>query len=119
MGLGRMLSSQALKRATGGRIQQPNRFQALIRLPTLLRLGYALFRDERVPLWQRAATVGLLALIFSPVDIVGYIPMVGQVWDFTVSVVVLEQFIRFAPAEVVNEHIVRLKLEKSIPLRRI
>jgi uncharacterized membrane protein YkvA (DUF1232 family) len=90
-----------------------------MRLPTLLRLGYALFRDERVPLWQRAATVAALGVIFSPIDLPGDIPLIGQFWDFTLSVAVLEWFIKLAPAHVVNEHITALGLEKKVPLRRI
>lgn len=117
MGLGRMLGKQALKRISGGKYKQPNRIQALIRLPVLLRIGYALLRDERVPLWQRVGVLALLVLIFSPLDFVGDIPVVGQFWDFTLAVVVLENFIRWAPAPVVNEHIRRLHLEKKIPLR--
>lgn len=116
--LGGFLGRELLRRASGGRIQQPNRFQAVMRLPTLMRLGYALIRDERVPNWQRASTLGLLALIFSPLDLPGDIPLVGQFWDFTLSVVVLETFIKMAPADVVNEHIHRLHLERKVQLRR-
>jgi uncharacterized membrane protein YkvA (DUF1232 family) len=118
MNIGRFFVGHAVKRATGGRIN-PGRVNALIRLPTLLRLGYHLFRDERVPLWLRIAALGALALIFSPVDLLGDIPFIGQLWDFTVSVVVLEWFIRLAPAHVVNEHITALGLEKKVPLRRV
>jgi uncharacterized membrane protein YkvA (DUF1232 family) len=119
MFFGRLLGRQALKRVSGGRINQPNKMQALMRLPQLLRLGYALMRDERVPLWQRAATVGAVGLIFSPVDVPSLVPIAGQFWDFTLAVVVLDVFINNAPAHVVNEHIVALGLEKKIPLRKV
>lgn len=119
MGLGRMLTNGLLKRATGGKVSRPGRVQALLRLPTLLRLGYALFRDERVPLYLRVSTIGILAFIFSPLDVVGDLPIIGQFWDFTVAVVVLEWFIKLAPASVVNEHIQALGLEKKVPLRRV
>jgi uncharacterized membrane protein YkvA (DUF1232 family) len=113
----RFLAQQMLHRATGGRVSKPNRIQALMRLPILLRIGYALFRDERVPIWQRATVLAVLGLIFSPLDLIGDIPLIGQFWDFTLAVVVLDAFIKWAPAHVVNEHIVRLGLEKKIPLR--
>ncbi|HEX6509236.1 MAG TPA: hypothetical protein VF221_16535 [Chloroflexota bacterium] len=116
---GRMVGRTVLSRVTGGRINKPNKMQALLRLPQLLRLGYALLRDDRVPVWQRASVLGLLGLIFSPVDIPTFIPLVGQFWDFTLSVVVLELFIQNAPARVVNEHILALGLEKKIPLRKV
>jgi uncharacterized membrane protein YkvA (DUF1232 family) len=120
MAFGGFILNQVLKRATKGRLDvKPGRVDALMRLPTLLRLGYALFRDERVPLPLRGGAVALLALIFSPLDVVGDIPVIGQFWDFTLSVVVLEYFIKLAPANVVNEHIVALGLEKKVPLRRV
>lgn len=119
-GISGFVLNQVLKRATGGKVNvKPGRMNALMRLPTLLRLGYALFRDERVPLPLRAGTVAALGLIFSPFDIVGDIPVVGQFWDFTLSVVVLEWFIKLAPAHVVNEHITALGLEKKVPLREV
>lgn len=116
---GGFIGRQVLKRVSGGRIQQPGKVQALMRLPTLLRLGYALIRDARVPMWMRAGVLGLLALIFSPLDIVGDIPIVGQFWDFTLAVVVLDAFIAMAPAHVVNEHIKKLGLEGKFKLREL
>jgi uncharacterized membrane protein YkvA (DUF1232 family) len=115
--ISRFIGSKLLSRLTKGKIQQPNKIQAILRLPTLLRLSIVLFRDNRVPLWLRGSVLGILALIFSPLDIVGDIPVVGQFWDFTLSVVVLEAFIQMAPSDVVNEHIKALGLEKKIPLR--
>jgi uncharacterized membrane protein YkvA (DUF1232 family) len=112
----RLLGQQVMKRATGGKVHKPNKMQALMRLPTLLRLGYALFRDDRVPLWQRTGVLALLALIFSPLDIIGDIPVVGQFWDFTLAVIVLDYFIQSAPREVVNEHVDRLGLRNKINL---
>jgi uncharacterized membrane protein YkvA (DUF1232 family) len=119
MPLRRYIGKKILTRLTGGRIQSPGRIQSLLRLPTLLRLGYALLRDERVPLWQRGGVLALLGLIFSPIDVVGDIPVIGQFWDFTLAVTVLDAFIKLAPASVVNEHITRLGLEKRIQLRKV
>jgi len=105
------------RRASGGRYQKPGKAEAMRRLPSLLRLGWALIRDKRIPSWQRSGVVLLLGLIFSPLDAVGNIPVLGQVWDFSLAVVVLDAFLQLAPAHVVNEHIVRLGLQKHIPLR--
>lgn len=115
----RFIGKQVLKRVGGGKFQQPNKAQAILRLPTLMRLGYALLRDERVPIWQRATVVGLIVVIFSPIDVIGDIPVVGQFWDFTLAVVVLEAFFQYAPAHVVNEHILAMGLEKKVPLRQV
>ncbi|PZS04999.1 MAG: hypothetical protein DLM70_07245 [Chloroflexi bacterium] len=92
--------------------------QALMRLPTLLRLALSLLRDARVPMWQKGSVVAALGLVMAPIDVVNYIPVVGPFWDFTLSVVIFETFINNAPATVVNEHIIALGLEKKFPLRR-
>lgn len=115
----RFLGNQILKWSTKGAVHHPNRMQAMVRLPVLLRVSYALFRDDRVPLWQRGAVLGLIALILSPLDLPGDVPVLGQFWNFTLAVTVLEVFINQAPALVVNEHITRLGLEKKVPLRRV
>jgi len=115
--ISRFIGDFLLRRMTGGRVTRPGRALALLRLPTLLRLTVVLMRDHRVPLWQRAAVVGLIALILSPIDAIGDIPVVGQFWDFTLAVAVLEAFIQMAPYDVVNEHITALGLQSKFPLR--
>jgi uncharacterized membrane protein YkvA (DUF1232 family) len=102
---------------TGGKVQRVGRMQALVRLPSLLRMTLALLRDNRVPIWQRMSVVGLVALILSPIDAIGDIPVVGQFWDFTLVVTVLDAFMQIAPADVVNEHIIALGLQNKLPLR--
>jgi uncharacterized membrane protein YkvA (DUF1232 family) len=113
----RFVGRQVLKRVSGGKFEQPNKMQALLRLPTLLRLTFALLRDNRVPVWQRAGVVGLIGLIVSPIDVIGDIPVIGQFWDLTLAVTVMDAFVQMAPAPVVNEHIAALGLERKIPLR--
>lgn len=114
---GKFIANEVLRRASRGKLGRQGRFMALMRLPTLLRLAYVLFRDERVPIWLRLMTISLLGLIFSPVDVPSVVPVLGQVWDMTLAVTVLEAFIRWAPAEVVNEHIRALGFERKVPLR--
>ncbi len=107
----KLFASQVLRLVTRGRVKKPNKAQALSRLPTLLRLTYALIRDGRVPVWQRGAVLGAVALILSPIDAIGNIPVVGQFWDATLAVVVMDVFIQIAPRDVVDEHIARLGLQ--------
>jgi uncharacterized membrane protein YkvA (DUF1232 family) len=117
--IGKFVASQVIKRAAGGKLNRPNKVQALLRLPALLKLGVALLRDNRVPVWQKGAAVGIIGVILSPIDVIGEIPVVGQFIDISLAVVVLDSFIQMAPAHVVNEHIAALKLEKKIPLREV
>jgi uncharacterized membrane protein YkvA (DUF1232 family) len=113
-----MLINRMVGRATGGSFA-PGRVQALLRLPVLLRLAYPLFRDQRVPLYLRASALGLIAFILSPVDLPIDIPVLGQFWGVTMVVLVLEWFIKLAPAHVVNEHIDALGIEKRVPKRPV
>ncbi len=119
MGIRKTLFRQAVGRATGGKFAPVGRVQALIRLPVLLRLAYPLFRDERVPLYLRGSVLGLVAFIMSPFDLPFDIPVIGQFWGITMVVLVLEWFIKLAPADVVNEHIEALGLEKRVPKRPV
>jgi uncharacterized membrane protein YkvA (DUF1232 family) len=112
-----MIGNQLLGRVSGGRIQRRGRIAALTRLPTLLRVCLPLFRDPRVPLWQRGAVLAFLALVFSPLDFIGDIPVVGQFWDITLAVTALEFFVQWAPSDVVDEHLKRLGLENKFPHR--
>jgi uncharacterized membrane protein YkvA (DUF1232 family) len=118
MGIRRGIFNAMVRRGTGGRFA-PGRIQALVRLPVLLRLAYPLFRDERVPLPLRASVLGLVAFILSPLDLPFDIPVLGQFWGVTMVVLVLEWFIKLAPAQVVNEHIEALGLEKRVPKRPV
>ncbi len=89
------------------------RVQLLMRLPSLSRLSLRLFRDPRVPLAAKASALGVIALVVSPIDVPGWIPVIGQVGDAVVIVNVLDIFIKAAPRHVVQEHIRDLGLEKK------
>jgi uncharacterized membrane protein YkvA (DUF1232 family) len=87
------------------------RAMLILRAPSLLRLCLALLRDPRVPLVTRAATLGAIALVFSPFDIVQFVPIVGQIGDLVLVTFVLEMFVQNCPREVVREHIAALGLQ--------
>jgi len=89
------------------------RLQLVLRLPSLSRLSLRLLRDERVPIGMKAAALGAVALIVSPLDLPGWVPVIGQAADVFVIVNVLDVFIKAAPREVVREHIRDLGLEKK------
>lgn len=87
------------------------RLQLVFRLPSLVRLSWALMRDSRVPVPLKAATCAGLGLVFSPVDILQFIPLVGQISDVVLVVTALDLFIENAPKNVVREHIKDLGLQ--------
>jgi uncharacterized membrane protein YkvA (DUF1232 family) len=60
------------------------------RLPAYARLAWALSRDERIPAARRAALLGAVAYLVSPIDLVpGIIPLVGQLDDVLVVLAAL------------------------------
>ena len=87
------------------------RIQLLVRLPSVVRLAYRLFLDDRVPLRAKAVTLGVIGLVLSPIDVPGWVPVIGQLGDALVIVNVLDAFIMAAPPHVVREHIRELGLE--------
>jgi uncharacterized membrane protein YkvA (DUF1232 family) len=119
MGIRRTLFNQVLGRTVGGKLGAAGRVQALVRLPVLLRLAYPLLRDQRVPMYLRGSVLGLIAFVLSPVDLPFDIPVIGQFWGVTMIVLILEWFIKLAPAHVVNEHIDALGLERRVPKRPV
>ncbi len=80
------------------------------RLPTLTRLALRLVRDPRVPRSAKVATLGAIGLVLSPVNLPGWVPVVGQAADLLVIAIVLDVFIRTAPRMVVREHVAALGL---------
>lgn len=88
------------------------------RLPTYLRLVWALLRDPRVPATRKGILVLLAGYIVNPIDIIpDFIPVIGQLDDIAVTLLVLDVFIRSAPKEVVDEHLARISRNED-DLRR-
>lgn len=79
-------------------------FRSLMRLPQLVRLSLRLVRDPRVPTGTKAMTIGAIALVLSPLDLPGWVPVIGQSLDVVVIAAILDRFIAAAPAHVVREH---------------
>ncbi|MBI4571651.1 MAG: DUF1232 domain-containing protein [Chloroflexi bacterium] len=73
-------------------------------------LAWALVRDARVPLWVRAIVPGVVAYLLMPIDIIpDFIPVVGHLDDVLVVLVAAGLLVRFAPSDVLEEHLDRLE----------
>ena len=59
-----------------------------------------LMRDERVPMKLKVATVGGAALILSPINILGYIPVIGWLDDAALLMILSNWFVRTASKHV-------------------
>jgi uncharacterized membrane protein YkvA (DUF1232 family) len=89
------------------------RMLLILRLPSMMRLSLALFRDVRVPLAAKAVALATIALALSPLDLPAYIPIAGQAWDVAVITLVLDVFVQTCPRDVVREHVARLGLQNK------
>lgn len=81
-------------------------WETVKRVPRYLRLVNALARDPRIPRRSKGILVVGGAYTLSPIDLVpGVIPVAGQVDDLYVLLTALQQAMRMAPREVVDEHL--------------
>jgi uncharacterized membrane protein YkvA (DUF1232 family) len=84
-------------------------------LPTYARLIWAMARDPRVPLEQKAVLGGIAAYLLFPIDLIpDFIPVIGQLDDLAVLIFGLDWFIRNAPPDVVEEHMARIANHEDI-----
>lgn len=79
------------------------------------QLSYHLLRDERVSL---AAKVGLIIgglLVFGPWDLIpASLPVIGELSDFLLLLVVIQIFLHAIPQQIIEEHIEKLGLQGRI-----
>lgn len=83
----------------------PSMANYLTIFPKLVRLLTALFHDQRVPRWLKLITVGSVAYVAMPFDFLpDFVPLVGKGDDLVVIMLILIQYMKFCPPEVVREH---------------
>ena len=104
------------------RIRAPKDMAELVdlirRMPTYIRLVWALIRDGRVPAGQKLILAGIGAYLFFPIDLIpDFVPVLGQLDDLAVVLLGLDLFIRSAPADIVEEHLAKISQDKD-QLRR-
>jgi uncharacterized membrane protein YkvA (DUF1232 family) len=78
-------------------------------LPNFVRLYWRLFWDARVSIWPKALLLlGFLYLV-SPINfLLDVVPILGEVNDLVVLIVVCRLFMYMCPREVVQEHVRRI-----------
>lgn len=65
----------------------------------------ALSRDPRIPARDKAVLAGMLALVASPFDIIpDFIPVLGQLDDVMILILMLDYACNRVPDEVLREH---------------
>src|SRR5229473_2719038 len=66
--------------------------EVLIEVPRHGKLAYCLLRDPRVPTAPKAAVLGALALIVSPIDFPAWVPVLGELDMLALGVLAVKTF---------------------------
>jgi uncharacterized membrane protein YkvA (DUF1232 family) len=82
-------------------------------VPMHAKLAYCLVRDERVPTAPKAAVLGALGLILSPLDFPAWIPVIGELDMLGLGILAVKTFVEACPEEVVREHRVAIRARES------
>ncbi len=83
-------------------------------LPRYGKLTYCLYRDPRVPVRNKLALAGAMALIVNPViDIPLRFPIFGEMDAMALTVLAVRLFVDRAPKDVVAEHEEKIALGTS------
>jgi uncharacterized membrane protein YkvA (DUF1232 family) len=83
-------------------------------VPMHAKLAYCLLRDERVPLAPKAAVLGALGLIVSPIDFPAWIPVVGELDMLALGILAVKTFVDACPEEVVAGHRAAIRGRSSV-----
>jgi len=78
------------------------------------KLAYCLLRDPRVPAAPKAAVLGALALIVSPIDFPAWVPVLGELDMLALGVLAVKTFIEACPEDVRREHEQALEAGDSV-----
>jgi uncharacterized membrane protein YkvA (DUF1232 family) len=88
--------------------------EVLIEVPRHGKLAYCLLRDPRVPAAPKAAVLGALALIVSPIDFPAWVPVLGELDMLALSVLAVKTFIDACPEDIRREHEQALEAGESV-----
>ena len=86
----------------------------VLEVPRNAKLAYCLLRDERVPAAPKAVLTGALVLVVSPVDVPGWVPVIGELDMLALAVLAVKVFIEACPEPLVKEHQAAIKRGDSI-----
>lgn len=76
----------------------------LMDVPRHGKLAYCLLRDDRVPAAPKAALMGALGLIASPIDFPAWIPVIGELDMLALGILAVKVFVDACPESIVGEH---------------
>src|SRR5215467_11546420 len=86
----------------------------LFEVPRTAKLAYCLMRDDRVPLGPKVAVGAALGIIFSPVDVPAWVPVIGDLDVLALGVLTAKVFVDACPDPVVEQHRAALERGESL-----
>jgi uncharacterized membrane protein YkvA (DUF1232 family) len=86
----------------------------LFEVPRTGKLAYCLMRDRRVPRGPKIAVGTALGLIVSPLDVPGWVPVIGDLDVLALGVLAVKVFVDACPEPVVEQHRAELERGESI-----
>jgi uncharacterized membrane protein YkvA (DUF1232 family) len=86
----------------------------LMDVPRHGKLAYCLLRDERVPAAPKVALLGALGVVFSPIDLPAWIPVLGELDMLALAILAVKVFVDACPEDVVREHEAAIRSGESI-----
>jgi uncharacterized membrane protein YkvA (DUF1232 family) len=78
------------------------------------KLAYCLLRDDRIPAPPKAALLGTLGLVISPLDFPAWIPVLGELDMLALSILAVKVFVDACPEAIVREHEAALRRGDSV-----
>ena len=86
--------------------------QFIRHLPQFARLYWRLLRDGRVSIWPKTLLAVGVLYVLSPIDLIpDVVPVIGEVDDLVVLILLCRLFVYLCPPEVVREHVRRIDAE--------
>ena len=82
-------------------------------VPMHAKLAYCLLRDDRVPMAPKAAVLGALGLIVSPIDLQAWIPIIGEIDMLALGILAVKTFVDACPEEVVADNRAAIRARTS------
>lgn len=95
-------------------IDPQRRVGAIADIARNARLIWRLYKDRRVPLWNKAVPLLALAYVVFPLDFIPDALLgLGQLDDLTIILLGLKAFVSLSPAALVSQHDHKLRQEDA------
>lgn len=75
-----------------------------LKFPKTAMLATRLFLDTRVSPLLKLGAIASAVLIVSPLDVFGDFPILGQIDDIALLMLLVTLFVRLCPSDIVREH---------------